>query len=61
MMLYIRLEGHKSSKLKAGKFHSKFRTGVVAIKNPSPRDINVEELQIGAERFGCFDEALQML
>ncbi len=48
MMLYIRLEGHKSSKLRAGKFHSKLRTGVVAIKNPSPIYINAEELQIGA-------------
>src|SRR5215472_11992263 len=48
MMLYIRSEGHKSSKLRAGKFHTNFRTGVAAIKCPSPVYINAEVLQNGA-------------
>src|SRR5260370_5360301 len=48
VMLYIRWEGHKSSKIRAGKFHSKFRTSVVALKSSSPTYINAGKLQIGA-------------
>src|SRR5258708_3631796 len=48
VMLYIRWEGHKSSKIRAGKFHSKFRTSVVALKSSSPTYINAGKLQMGA-------------